>query len=71
MAEQSRALPFGYYGDPAKLIEVAELDHLGCLACASGLELFDKVGCADPRNPRQKKVPWIGHRCRWFKERAE
>ena len=70
MAEQSHALPVRFYGDPAKLIEISELDSLGCLACASSLELLDKVACADRRNPTQKGVPYRGHRCKWYVERS-
>ena len=63
-----RALPAFYYRDPLDVVERNELNAMGCKACISAGHLFDRLICSDPRNEKQKGVPSIGHRCKFFKE---
>ena len=66
----SRALPVGFYRDPAEVIERLQMNRLGCRACASHRIVFDRVLCGDARNETQQAgVPRIGHRCKWFVEK--
>lgn len=68
--EISRALPAYYYGrDPADVVERNQMDALGCRACLRAITAFGLVRCSDQRNEKQKGVPGIGHRCKFFKER--
>jgi hypothetical protein len=64
---KSSALPARFYRDPAEVVEVAQLDSMGCRACSSHRVVFDRVVCLDGRNDKQKGVPRVGHRCRFFK----
>lgn len=64
---KSSALPARFYRDPAKVVELAQLDSMGCRACLSHRVVFDRVVCLDGRNDKQKGVPRVGHRCRFFK----
>ena len=68
--EESKALPSFMYGDPANVVERMELDELGCSLCTKGNVTFIRVVCGEPRNEKQKGVPYIGHRCRWFDEKG-
>jgi hypothetical protein len=63
---KSNALPVRFYGDPADVVEQAEMRELGCRACANQHQVLGKVFCTEPRNQQQRKVPHIGDRCRWF-----
>lgn len=63
-------LPAYFYRDPAEVVERGELDALGCHACKSLHDTFELVVCGEERNKKQKGVPFIGHRCRWFDERG-
>lgn len=70
VADVSRALPRHFYGDPADVVERAEMDRIGCRACVSHRVVFDRVICGDVRNEaKQSGVPRIGHRCKWFVEK--
>ena len=64
---KSSALPARFYRDPAEVVEVAQLDSMGCRACKSHGVVFDRVVCLDGRNDKQKGVPRVGHRCSFFK----
>jgi hypothetical protein len=64
------ALPAFMYRDPAEVVERMELDELGCRICSSGESTFLRMVCGDARNEKQKGVPFIGHRCKWFSERV-
>lgn len=68
--EITKALPSHLYGDPAKVVENAEMRALGCRACTSGFILSGRVACTDERNPTQKGVPYAGDRCKWFVDRG-
>lgn len=68
--EESRALPSFMYGDPANVVERMELDDLGCKLCTKGFSTFSRMVCREVRNEKQKGVPTIGHRCRWFNEKG-
>lgn len=68
--ESSRALPVGFYRDPAELLERLQLNMLGCKACSSSELVLGKMLCKDVRNEQQRGVPAVGHRCKWFKERG-
>lgn len=59
------------YGDPAEVAERNELNRMGCSLCVAAEEILTRTLCKDPRNDKQKGVPHIGHRCRWFKEKGE
>ena len=65
----STALPVRFYRDPAEVVELNQLDALGCRVCDSAAIVLSRVFCVDARNEKQKGVPRIGHRCRWFAER--
>ena len=67
MASDSRVLPMRFYRDPAEVVEMDELDRLGCKACVKAQSLFDKLLCTEPKNEKQVGMPWKGHRCRWFR----
>ena len=67
MDSNSRALPMHFYRDPAEVVEIDQLDRLGCKACEHAKSIFDKLLCTEPRNEKQVGMPWKGHRCRWFK----
>lgn len=67
MAENSRALPAGCYGDPALIAERNELRELGCKACDWHLLLLGRVTCSNPEVTNTKKVPFIGSKCKKFK----
>lgn len=69
MPDSSNALPSWMYRDPAEIVERLEMDDLGCKACSMS-EMAFRVVCTDSRNEKQKGVPNIGHRCRWFRERG-
>lgn len=62
----SRALPVGFYRDPADVLESLEMRQLGCQACSKHVRVLGKVVCTEPRNERQAGVPGIGDRCKWF-----
>lgn len=64
------ALPAFMYRDPAEVVEGLELDRLGCGICSSGESTFTWLVCGDARNEKQKGVPFIGHRCKWFTEKG-
>jgi hypothetical protein len=66
----SYALPSSRYGDPADIVEVDQMDALGCRLCASHTFVLNRVMCVDSRNEMQKRVPYIGHRCKWFIEKG-
>lgn len=59
------------YGDPANIAERNELDRMGCALCAMAEKILVRTVCTDPHNTKQKGVPRIGHRCRWFREKGE
>jgi len=67
---RSNAHPHYYYGDPADVVERAEMDALGCRACRSHKVVFDRVMCGDVRNEQQTGVPRVGHRCPLFDDRG-
>lgn len=69
--DQSRALPAALYGDPAYVVERAEIRELGCRLCNAAAVTLMRAFCADHRNLEQKGFPHIGDRCRWFDERAD
>ena len=64
------ALAAFMYRDPAEVAERLELDDLGCRICSSADSMFFRVVCGDHRNEKQKGVPFIGHRCKWFCEKG-
>lgn len=66
----SRALPLYFYRDPAEVIERLDLDRKGCSVCASFKLVLGRGLCTDARNDKQRGVPRIGHKCRWFSERG-
>ena len=66
--EASRALPRHMYGDPAEVVERAEIRELGCRLCQAAAVTMMRAFCDEERNHEQKGVPTIGTRCRWFKE---
>jgi hypothetical protein len=68
--EESKALPAHCYGDPAKVAERNELNELGCKACTHATLIWGWTRCDDPRNEIQRGVPYIGHRCKYYNERA-
>lgn len=59
------------YGDPAIIAERNEYDRMGCALCATSEKILTRTLCKDPRNTKQKGVPRIGHRCKWFREKGE
>lgn len=67
--ERSHVLPAHRYGDPADVAEQDELDDLGCKVCAAHGFTWRRVICRDARNEKQKGVPYVGHRCKWFEEK--
>lgn len=67
--ENSRAMPVGFYRDPAEVVEMRQMKELGCRACASHLMAWGKVHCSDPRKENNKGVPHIGQRCKYFELR--
>lgn len=67
MSDVSRAMPIRFYRDPADVVELNQLDDLGCHACDSSWSMNGRLACLDDRNPRQKGVPRVGHHCRFFK----
>lgn len=69
MSEISRAFPMHFYGDPALVVERAELDDLGCRICDQHGHVLDRVVCHAEKNVKQRGVPYIGHRCKWFGEK--
>lgn len=62
----STALPVRFYRDPAEVVELNQLDALGCRICESAAIVLSRVFCVDVHNEKQKGVPYVGHRCRWF-----
>lgn len=66
----SAVAPAIFYGDPMKVVEQAELDDIGCGLCTKLGFMWHKAMCLEPKNEKQKGVPHIGHRCRWFDERG-
>lgn len=42
----SRALPSYFYGDPARLIETADLTARGCEVCVRAVFVGGDVGCS-------------------------
>lgn len=64
----STVAPSIFYGDPQFVVEQAELDDLGCGLCTKHGFILTKAICLEPKNEKQKGVPHIGHRCRWFDE---
>lgn len=69
--EHSRALPRGMYGDPADVIERAQMNQLGCRACSRSIEICGRSMCGERRNLGQKGFPAIGWKCRWFLEQRD
>lgn len=69
--EQSRALPRHMYGDPAMVVERAEIRELGCRLCRAAAVTMMRAFCDEPRNERQKGFPHVGDRCKWFVERDQ
>jgi hypothetical protein len=67
--EASRALPRHMYGDPALVVERAEIRELGCRLCQAAAVTMMRAFCSESRNPQQKGFPHVGDRCKWFKER--
>jgi len=67
--DRSYALPAHHYGDPADIVEYDQMDALGCRACAKHEFVLVHSVCSDSRNPVQKGVPNIGHRCKLFIEK--
>lgn len=63
--------PSYMYRDPAIVAEENEMRELGCRLCQSASVTMMRVFCGHARNERQKGFPDIGHRCRWFVERAD
>lgn len=59
------------YGDPAIVAERNEFDRKGCSLCTHAEKILKRTTCQDPRNTKQKGVPRIGHRCKWFQEKGE
>ena len=68
--EDSRAKPAWLYGNPADIVEYDQMDALGCRACTKHEVVLVNSVCTDARNPAQKGVPNIGHRCKWFNEKG-
>lgn len=69
MRDASHALPVRFYRDPADVVELNQLDALGCVVCTKSHSLLGKTFCTDPRNQNQKGVPHVGHRCKHFEVR--
>ncbi len=65
----SRALPRFYYHDPAVVYEKIEAKQMGCKACLHHRVVFDRVMCGHESNEKQRGVPYVGFRCRWFNDR--
>ncbi len=63
--------PAIFYGDPLNVLEQAELNDIGCKLCTKAGFTWYKVLCLEPKNDKQKGVPYIGHKCRWFDERMD
>ena len=68
--ENSCALPFHRYGDPAAIVEYDQMDSLGCRACTKHSVVLVRSVCSESKNAAQKGVPNIGHKCRWFVEKG-
>jgi hypothetical protein len=64
--EVSRALPRQCYGNPADVVERAELKELGCKACDKHTWMLGRVVCTEPRVVNHKRVPFIGTNCKYF-----
>ncbi len=64
------AMPSMLYRDPAAVVEELELREWGCRLCVFAGDVFGRVICNEGRNSKQRGVPSIGHRCKWFKERV-
>lgn len=62
--------PAIFYGDPQRVVEEAELNEIGCRLCTKAGFTWHKVLCLEPRNEKQKGVPYVGHKCKWFEERV-
>lgn len=68
--EESKALPSYRYGDPANVVQFDEMDALGCRLCTKHAVLLAESFCTEEGNGKQKGVPNIGHRCKWFVEKG-
>jgi hypothetical protein len=68
--EKSKALPARFYRNPADIVERNQMDELGCKACRHATVIWGATRCDDVRNEIQKGVPHIGHRCKYYEERA-
>ena len=66
----SRALPVQFYRDPAEVVERLDLARKGCSVCTKLQVVLGRGLCTDSRNEKQKGVPGVGYRCRWFDERG-
>lgn len=69
MSEQQREMTRACYGDPFEVIAREELNELGCSLCTKHGFTWQRVICNEPRNGKQKGVPYLGHRCKWFEEK--
>lgn len=67
----SRALPWHMYGDPALVVERAEIRELGCRLCQSASVTLMRAFCGETRNTQQRGFPTVGDRCKWFVERDQ
>ncbi|WP_139218544.1 hypothetical protein [Nitrosomonas aestuarii] len=68
MANNSRALPRMFYGDPLEVVERIQRDELGCRLCVNHRVVLGGVICTHHSNELQRGVPGIGYRCKFFKE---
>jgi hypothetical protein len=68
--QPSNALPSFRYRDPADVVEFDQMDTLGCRLCTKHSIVLTKSTCSEEKNAIQKGVPIIGHKCRWFVEKA-
>ena len=67
---ESRAMPAWCYRDPAEVAERVQVMERGCSGCVSSFMVMGVTRCEDQRNDAQKGVPFIGPRCRYFKQKA-
>jgi hypothetical protein len=56
-----------YRQDPATIVENDQLHELGCRACDHVVPSLGKFWCSNDKASRNhKRVPRIGHQCKWF-----
>jgi hypothetical protein len=65
--QKSNALPSHFYRDPSLVAEQNQLKAMGCQACEYHSFHLGRVICVNQLVTNHKRVPFIGHKCKYFK----